>query len=439
MFAYYFKVAIHNVKRSKALSILMVLAIAVGIGASMTTLTVMHLLSGDPLPGRSGEIFYAQVDVSLQSKGREPPDVMDYRSANELWQAKRAEQQTMVAESQVRLRAPDISLPPLMLSMGSVTSDFFSMFQVPFQYGRGWTPEDDAGRSRVVVISASLNDKLFAGGNSVGRTLRLGESDVRVIGVLERWRPSPLFYKVRGGRFANGETSSFYGKTDDIFVPFSTGLDVNDGNFQAFTCWGKVEQPGRLQSAPCGWVALWVRLGDAQKVADYHRFLESYAAQQKDLGRVVFANNIRLRPLMDWLEFNRVVPSDVKLQTILAFAFLFICLTNVVGLLLAKFMRYGAEIGLRRALGATRNAVFMQCLLESALIGLLGGVGGIVLTLLGLHLVRAQSVPYADFAQLDVSMFLATFALSLATSLSAGLLPAFRASRTPPALQLKLI
>jgi putative ABC transport system permease protein len=439
MLSYYLKVAVHNTKRSRVLAALMVLAIAVGIGASMTTLTVMHLLSGDPLPGRSGDIYYPQVDVNPQSKGREPYDVMDYRTAHELWQAKRADQQTMVADSQVKLRAPEASVPPMMLSLGSVTSDFFSMFHVPFRYGRGWVPDDDAGRSRVAVISSNLNDRLFGGRDSVGKTVRLGDADVRIVGVLADWRPSPLFYKVRGGRFSNGDTADFYGRPDDVFVPFSTGLEVNQGHFQPFTCWATNEQPAHLENAPCVWVGLWVRLGSAQAVAAYRRFLDSYAAQQKTLGRIAHADNTRLRPLMGWLEFNRVVPSDVKLQALLAFGFLFICLSNVVGLLLAKFMRYGAEIGLRRALGATRRAIFLQCLMESAIIGLLGGIGGMGLTLLGLHMIRLQSVPYADLAHLDASMFLLTFAASLATSVLAGVLPALRASLTPAALQLKLV
>ena len=64
MFRYYLNLALRSLKRNKVLTALMVLAIAVGIGASMTTLTVMHLLSGDPLPGRSQHIFYPQVDAS---------------------------------------------------------------------------------------------------------------------------------------------------------------------------------------------------------------------------------------------------------------------------------------------------------------------------------------------------------------------------------------
>lgn len=436
MLSYYLKVALRNTKRNKVLTVLMVLAIAVGIGASMTTLTVMHLLSGDPLPGRSQHIYYPQVDVNPDSKGREPLDMLDYRTAIDLWSARQADQQTLIANSQVKLRAPDAALPTLMLSMASVTSDFFPMFDVPFEYGRGWSQDDDTARARVAVISSDLNHKLFGGRNSVGRTVRLGSGEVRIVGVLAPWRPSPLFYNVRGGRFASGDTSSFYGKPDDVFLPFSTSQDVNAGNFQAFTCWGTPD-PEHMESSPCVWVSLWVRLDSDVKKTAYGRFLQNYAAQQKELGRIKHADNTRLRSLMQWLDFNRVVPSDVKLQTALAFAFLAICLTNVVSLLLAKFLRHSAETGLRRALGASRTAVFTQCMAESAVIGVLGGLGGLLLTLLGLSLVRRQPVPYVDLAYLDVPMFLLTFALSVAVSLLAGMIPAVRATLIQPATQLK--
>ena len=73
------------------------------------------------------------------------------------------------------------------------------------------------------------------------------------------------------------------------------------------------------------------------------------------------------------------------------------------------------------------------------MIGLLGGVGGWLLTMLGLWLVRRQSTDYADLAQLDPLMFLSTFALAIVASLLAGVLPAWRASRIAPGLQLKTL
>jgi putative ABC transport system permease protein len=439
MFGYYVELALRHTRQNKMLTALMVLAIAVGIGASMTTLTVMHLLSGDPLPGRSDHLYYPQVDVDPASKGREPYDVLDYQTATDLWSAHRADRQALLVSSDIKLKAPDSKLPPLMLRMLSTTSEFFPMFDVPFRYGRGWNADDDASRSRVAVISSDLNNKLFGGENSVGRVLRVRDRDVRIIGVLAPWRPSPLFYDVKGGRFSNGDTADFYGKPEGVFMPFNTALEINDGNFQPFTCWALPATPGHLQNTPCVWVALWVQLNDATKVADYRRYIADYAKEQKSLGRITQTDNTRLRSLMEWLDFNGVVPSDVKLQTSLAFAFLVICLCNVVGLLLAKFLRRGGEIGLRRALGATRGTVFTQYLVEAGVIGVIGGIGGLGLTLLGLSLVRRQPVPYADFVHLDLSMFLATFALSVGVSVLAGVLPAMRASLVEPALQLKVL
>ena len=440
MFAYYLDLALRSLKRNMVLTVLMVLAIAVGIGASMTTLTVMHLLSGDPLPGRSQHIVYPQVDPGPNpDKDHEPWDMMDYRSALDLWSAHRADRQAMVTSSAVRMTAPGVNQPPLMAHMLSTTSDFFPMFAVPFRYGNGWTARDDANRTRVAVISADLNDKLFHGQNSVGRILRLKDSDVRIIGVLAPWRPSPQFYDVAGGRFSNGDTAGFYSRPEDVFMPFSSSLEVNAGGFNAFTCWRVPDDLTDLRNSPCVWVALWVQLDTPAKVGAYRRYLASYAAQQKALGRFVHADNTDMPSLMQWLDINQVVPSDVRLQTWLAFAFLAICLFNTIGLLLAKFLRRAGEIGVRRALGASRAAVFAQCLVEAGLVGLLGGLGGLLLTQLGLWLIRRQPVEYADLVHLDPSMFLLTFVLAITASLLAGVLPALRASRLTPSLQLKTL
>ncbi|HKV66097.1 MAG TPA: ABC transporter permease [Rhodanobacteraceae bacterium] len=439
MFAYYLDLAIRSLKRNRLLTMLMVLAIAIGIGASMTTLTVMHLLSGDPLPGKSAHIFYPQVDASPSDwRNKDPLDMMDYRSAIDLWSAHRADRQALIVDSPIKVRAPSANRPPLMLTMLSTTSDFFPMFDVPFEYGSAWTPSDDASRARVAVISSDLNDKLFGGKDSVGKILRLKDSDVRIVGVLKPWRPTPEFYYVVGGNFANGDTAGYYGKPEDVFVPFQTGLEVNAGNFQQFTCWGFPSKPGYLENSPCVWIGLWVQLDSPAKQAAYRDFLSHYAQQQKALGRFT-KTDTRMLDLMGWLDYNHVLPRDVKLQTWLAFAFLAICLFNTVGLLLAKFLRRGGEIGVRRALGASRRAVFAQCLTEAGLIGFVGGIGGWLLTLVGLWLVRRQQTPYSDLVHMDVSMFLATFVLAVVVSLIAGALPALRASRIAPALQLKAL
>jgi putative ABC transport system permease protein len=140
---------------------------------------------------------------------------------------------------------------------------------------------------------------------------------------------------------------------------------------------------------------------------------------------------------MEWLEFKRVVPSDVRLQTWLAFGFLVVCLVNTVGLLLAKFLRRSGEIGVRRALGASRREILTQFLVEAGVVGLTGGLLGLGLALAGLWAVRQQPASYADLAHLDPLMLASTFALALLAGLLAGVLPAWHACRISPAIQLK--
>jgi len=433
MFGYYFNLALLSLKRNKVLTALMVLAIAVGIGASMTTLTVVHLLSGDPIPSKSSVLYFPQVDPETPASARhpEPYPAMDYRSAIDLWNARRADRQAIITSSAVKVRVPDGSHPPLMLSMLSASSDFFPMFDVPFQYGSGWSSGDDASHARVAVISADLNQKLFGGADSVGRILRVRDADMRIVGVLKPWRPTPLFYDPWPQNFS---------QTEDVFTPFSSGLEINKGNFQPYTCWHVPKDPHDMQNSDCVWVWLWVELDSPAKVRDYTRFLEGYADGQKTLGRFAIGReHVRLRDVMAWLEARGQVPGDVRLQAWLASAFLVICLFNAVGLLLAKFLRRSGEIGVRRALGASRHAIFSQCLVEAGMVGLLGGFGGWLLTLCGLWLVRQQPVDYAHLAHLDISMFLATFVMAVGTSLLAGVIPALRASRVVPAWQLKAL
>ena len=77
MLGYYLDLALRSLRRNKALTALMVVAIALGIGASMTTLTVFYVLSGDPVPGKSDRLFFVQMDpqdMNGYTPGVEPPE-----------------------------------------------------------------------------------------------------------------------------------------------------------------------------------------------------------------------------------------------------------------------------------------------------------------------------------------------------------------------------
>ena len=434
MIGYYLDLALRSLKRNKVLTVLMVLAIAVGIGASMTTLTVLHVLSGDPLPGKSGELYYPQIDPQDprgMMPGNLPPEQVTLIDGTNLLRARQADRQALMAGGAVPIQPDASALDPFYVEARYTTADFFAMFDAPFLYGHGWTGADDEAHARDVVITRELNQKLFKGADSVGHTLRIGGTTFRIAGVLDSWRPNPHFYDLATGSY------NYY---EQAFLPLQTALELRFAKNGSNDCWGNGTGGvvgSAYPSAACVWLQFWVELDSPARVAAYRQFLVHYSEEQKALGRFQRAPNVQLRNLTQWLDYNGVVPGDVRLQAWLAFGFLLVCLVNTVGLMLAKFLRRSGELGVRRALGASRRALLAQLLIESAVVGTAGGIGGLLLALFGLWLVRHRSSDYAALAHLDAAMLLVTFALAISASLLAGLLPAWRASKVAPALQLK--
>lgn len=432
MFGYYLDLAIRSLKRNRVLTTLMVLALALGIGSSITTLTVLRLLSGDPLPQKSARLFYPQVDPNAKdgyiAGETRPPSTMTYIDAMNLLHAHRASRQAVMALTQAKIVPQAANAHPFFSDGVMTTSDFFAMFDAGFQYGGSWSAADDENGAAMVVIAGFLNDKLFAGANSVGRTLRLNDHDFRIAGVLKPWAPQPRFYtQGLGGRS--------YGDGDAVFLPLKTARNLKMGP-QDTECYAAVEDISNLETAPCAWLGMWVELDDAAAVARYQSFLDGYAWQQASMGRFQ-RTETRLLDLTGWLRDQQVVPDDVRLQVYMAFGFLLICVVNTVGLLLAKCLRRSQEIGVRRALGATRREIFTQFMVEAGIVGLAGGVLGLGFAELGLFGIRHQPAEYASLARLDPGMFVLTFAVALVASLIAGLLPAWRACVLAPAPQLK--
>ncbi|RYG13455.1 MAG: FtsX-like permease family protein [Burkholderiales bacterium] len=434
MLAYYFKLAVRSFRRNKVLTSLMVLAIALGIGASMTTLTVFYVLSGDPIPQKSDKLFYVQLDPATMNgftPGQDPEEQMTRFDSEALLREKRGTHQAMMSAGGMAIEPEKQGMTPFIGDTRFTSADFFSMFDVPFVYGQGWSAKEDEARDRVTVISKELSEKLFGGANPVGKTIRMNQSEFRVVGVLDKWRPTPRFYDV---------TQSRYGTGEQLYIPFSTSRAMNLGNSGNMNCWATNNDDPEGSTglnAPCAWIQYWVQLDSSEKEAEFRRYLINYSDAQRKAGRFERPTNTRLSNVMTWLDYNKVVPGDVRLQTWLAFGFLLVCLLNTVGLLLAKFLRRGTEIGVRRALGASRRAIFTQCLVEAGTVGLAGGVLGLGLAALGLWAVRQQPTDYAQLAHLDPLMLLVTFALAIVASVLAGLLPAWSAMQVTPAIQLK--
>ena len=308
MLGYYLNLALRSFKRNKALTVLMVLAIALGIGASMTTLTVFHVLSGDPIPEKSGQLFYVQLDPEAMQgyrPGEEPETQLTRFDAEALLAQKRGLRQVMTSGGNVVISPDKSGATPELVDARYASGDFFPMFDVPLQFGRGWTAAEDEGKARVAVISKELNEKLFGGADSTGKTLRIAPYDFRIIGVLDTWRLVPRFYDLYNDQ---------YGKTEGVFLPFSTSRDLTMGTQGSTNCWGDSGGDSHSLAAPCAWVQYWVELENPAKAAEYKRYLVNYSDQQRKAGRFTRPSNVRLRNVMELMEFNKIVPGDARLQ-----------------------------------------------------------------------------------------------------------------------------
>ena len=436
MFSYYLKLGWLSIQRNPLLSALMIAAIAVGIGASMTIITVNHVMSGNPIPQKSDQLFYVQLDgwdPNIEDENDfETPDQLTYLDAMALMRADKAYRQVASNRSSLVLEPQGEGERPFSVSTRNTWADFFPMFELPFIYGSGWDDSADDNLEKLVVLSKEINERVFGGENSVGRSVRLNGMDFQVVGVMDEYLPVPRFYDVTTGAFD---------EPADIFIPFNIAVEYEFPRNGNTSCWKSPDGDGfeAFLNSECVWIQFWAELRNDEEKQDYMAFLNAYAEQQKELGRFPRPINNRLSDVMEWMENQEVVEDDARVMLGLSLLFLVVCLLNTVGLLLAKFLGKSAEISLRRALGASRSNLFIQHMIESGLIGLGGGIFGLGLTWLGL---RGIEMLFGEFIEnlvgLDWMMVLTAIGLAIVSALLAGLYPTWRACRIAPASQLKI-
>ncbi|MFK7956281.1 MAG: ABC transporter permease [Lysobacterales bacterium] len=434
MFQYYIKLGWLSILRNPILSLLMVMAIAVGIGACMTVLTVNYMMSSNPIPHKSDQLFYVQVDswdANGFEDGDDPVDQMTYLDAMALMKAKKAFRQTASARAGLVLEPEQEDERPFLVDVRTTHADFFPMFDLPFQYGSGWDSSADDAIEQVVVLSREINERVFGGEDSVGRRITLSGLNYRVVGVVDTWSPIVKFYDVTNGAFNEPE---------DIYIPFSLMVANEMSRNGNTNCWKEPDSDGfeGFLAGECAWIQFWAELRNNSEKDEYMTFLNAYAEEQKALGRFPRPLNNRLNNVMEWMEDQEVVAEDARVMMWLALLFLLVCLLNTIGLLLAKFLGKSGDIGLRRALGATKGTLFTQHLIESGMIGLAGGLVGLALTWLGLQGVQKLFGEFIqNFATLDWVMMLTALGLAVVSALLAGLYPTWRACNIAPASQLK--
>ena len=439
MFSYYLGLALASIRRTPVLSLLMVLALGLGIGAFMTTFTVYYLMSGDPIPHKSDVLFAVQLDNwdpndDPTESAQDVQPQLTYRDGTWLMHADTPATRQVHMYGTGAVLVPESDEAPFEENVRATWETFFSMFDVPFLYGQPWSRQDDEDHASIAVIGRELNDTLFNGENSVGRSIQLDDSFFKIVGVIDDWQPVPRFYHA-------DSTSRALADTEQIFIPMTRAVDMELLPRGNTNCWKAPDKDltpleGFLQSE-CVWTQFWAELETPRQAADYKDFLDNYVREQKKIGRFERPLNTFISDVMEWMDVNEIVRNDNRVLVRMSFLFLLVCVLNTVGLLMAKFLGKSGEVALRRAMGASRRAVFHQNLVEVGLIGVLGGLAGTGLAWLGLRAVENLYRGYQHLVHLDLAMLATAIITATLFAVLAGMYPVWRVSRMAPASLLK--
>lgn len=426
-YRYAMTLAWHGMRRHPRSSVMVVAVMALGLAACMSVLTVFHVLSADPLPSRAGSL-----QTILFTPASRKPDTGDALLRVDLARG---------LVSQARGMAVAAIVPGLATVKNdatettaahdtrvlAATADIGKVFDIRLHGGRWWTAAEGRNHTPVAVISRALAERLFGTGKVVGRSIRMDDKSLRVIGVRGSWQPTLRFYSPGASVYTNHPAQ--------VLIPLTVAGDVGLG-LQEMYCAQNDFSADPWKS--CSIATVWA-YGAAG--AEHGRLLAMAQAVAPRIPRPKAGNDEPYKPqwvsISDWLLMLHVVPDSVRGYVWVALAFLALCLLNAAGVLAARFLRRGPELGIRRALGASRRDVFAQHFLESGALAVVGGVLALPLVLGVLALLRVQAVRYADLIHFSVGTFLALCLATVLTGIAVGAYPAWRAAVVPPALQVK--
>ena len=440
MLGYNTRIATKSIKRNPVLTAIIILGIALGICASTTFTTVRHMFARDPLPGKSDKLFYVRMDnwdparpyptSESGPKNANPlPPSLAFRDVTELMRSNLPARQTPSYMTILAVYPERRVSRPYQATVRVVGSDFFPMFEVPFQYGHGWDKTADAKAEQVIVIDHATNQKLFGGANSVGKRLRVGSRDFTIVGVLKPWRPFIKMYDL---------TQNFVGEPEPLYIPFSLTRPMQIRNVGNSDGWQPVGPTfDDFLASDVDFVPFWVELPKPADRAAYQQFIDNYVRAEKTKGRFQRPLNNQLTAMHDMMVEMGVVRPALTAMVAMSILFLVICSLNLTGLLLGKFLARAPEVSVRRALGATRADIFLQHIAECEIVGVAGGILGMLLSLGVLRFI-AKLITATTIISLDLEMIVAAIFLSLVAGLIAGLYPAWRICTMQPAVQLKV-
>jgi len=396
--------ALRVLRKDPGFTAVTICSLALGIGATSAMFTFADAVLLRPLPVRQpGRV----VAISARSATSAPiglsttisyPDYVDFRDRNRSFEG-------LVAAFPATLGfSPGPGTLPRIKQGEYVSSNFFQVLGVSPALGRDFRPEEDRveGRDAVVILSHNFWVGQFGASPSVlGSQIRLNGIDFAVIGVAPE---------------------SF------------TGIDIGPAVYIPLAMSPRLGH-GDLHSRDTGWLSVRGRLKPGVGMEQARADIGGIAAGLEKL----YPQTDRVRRIEVQTEFQlRVKESPPTLAMVimlglLAVSVLLVACANVAGLLLSRARARSREIAVRLAIGASRGGLVRQLLLESLLVAIAGGLGGMVVADAGAGLFSRIPFPgdlaFSIGATVDHRALLFTLLVSMLSTVLFGLGPALRITR----------
>ena len=376
--------------RSPGVTVVAVLAIALGVGANSSIFSAVNSVLLRPLPYKDPDCL-VQIWGEMPSRGI-PIHFVPYSDFFE-WR-----EQCGSFESMSAYRPGSMNLTgrgePQRLSCLWVNADFFNMIGVPLLRGRGFLPEDDIpGANRVVVLNHSLWQTSFGSDlGMVGQTILLDGQNCTVVGILPR-----------GFQFGGRDVS--------LYVPLAVSGSREPRN------------PGLS-------VGAYARLKPGVSLAQAQAEMKAVSRSLDERFPGGVSRGVRVWGLREFMVRN-VRLSLLILTGAVALVLLIAC-ANVANILLARAGVRKKEIAVRAALGANRWRLARQMLTESLILSLAGGILGALLAYWSIAYIAgtySADIPLLENSGLDATVLGFTLLVSLVTGVIFGMAPAFATSR----------
>ena len=375
--------------KTPGMTLVVILALALGIGANTAIFSVVNAVLLQPLPYDEPDrlIFLNEKSPVLDEMSISYPNYLDWKSQNQSFEK-------MGVYNRASYNLTNYGEAERIIT-GQGSADLFAALRVNAALGRLYTNEEDRpGGTPVVVLTHGLWQRRFGGKTDIiNQSLTLNGKSFTVIGVL----PKTFLYPSRV----------------EMWVP--VGQLSDQPSWQA-----RGNHPGLY-----GIARLKPGVSPAQAQADMNNISANLEKQYPDTNA---SNQVRMRPLLE------VYVSDVRRALWVLFAavgfVLLIACANIANLLLARATARQKEMAIRSAMGAGRWRIARQLLTESILLSITGGLFGILLARWGIDLIlyiSPDAIPRSGEIGMSWKVLLFTIGVSFLTGILFGLVPALQA------------